>query len=637
MESLFRGYVPTRDKKCLVSFKGKTSAELNTYEQVKNLPEYAGILAENAVLIDIDDMEQSEIMMQIVEDMQLRCRVYQTSKGKHFLFRNDRIERCKTKTKLACGLVNIDIKIGSRNSYSILKFAGKDRPILYDIFEDEEYENVPKWLVPVSGVPDFSRMEEGDGRNQTLFNYILTLQSADFSVEEIRETIRIINKYILADKLSDSELETILRDEAFSKPTFFKNGTFLFDKFAIFLRNQCHIIKVNGMLHVYRDGIYVSGSKEIESDMIRFIPGLNRAKRQEVLAYLDILIKEDTPISPANYIAFRNGIYDLNTDSLLEFTPEIVVHNKIPFDYEPGIYNELADRTLNKIACGDPAVRALLEEAVGYCFYRRNEGLRKSFILIGERQNGKSTYLAMVQHLLGEENVSSLDLKELGDRFKTAEIVGKLANIGDDIEDEFIVNPAIFKKLVTGNPITVERKGFDPFPFSNYAKLLFSANDIPRIKDKSGSVMSRLVIIPFNATFSKEDPDFDPFIKYKLIQDEPTKYLIRLGIEGLKRILKNQEFTRSERVEQELKEYEEDNNPILLFFSDLEEEEVLNEPTARVYMKYKEFCIANGYTPMTHTSVTQQVKKRYRVNVRQKKVNGKKYRVFVREDEKEKK
>ena len=109
----------------------------------------------------------------------------------------------------------------------------------------------------------------------------------------------------------------------------------------------------------------------------------------------------------------------------------------------------MADKTLNKIACDDPAIRALLEEAIGYCFYRRNE-LGKAFILTGDKSNGKSTFLSMVQTLLGDENIASLDLKELGDRFKTAEMFGKLANIGDDIGDEFIANPAIFKKLVTG-------------------------------------------------------------------------------------------------------------------------------------------------------------------------------------------
>ena len=72
---------------------------------------------------------------------------------------------------------------------------------------------------------------------------------------------------------------------------------------------------------------------------------------------------------------------------------------------------------------------------------------------------------------------------------------------------------AMFKKIVAGNRIKAERKGQDPFEFNPYIKLLFSANDIPRMKDKTGAVLRRLVIIPFNAHFTSDLPDYDPEIK----------------------------------------------------------------------------------------------------------------------------
>ena len=87
-------------------------------------------------------------------------------------------------------------------------------------------------------------MDAGDGRNQALFNYILTLQSADFEKEEAREVLRKINTYVLKEPLSDEELEVIMRDEAFNKPLFYKGTTFLFDKFAVFLKNNHHIIRL---------------------------------------------------------------------------------------------------------------------------------------------------------------------------------------------------------------------------------------------------------------------------------------------------------------------------------------------------------------------------------------------------------
>ena len=626
----FKGFVETKNKKCIEKFKGRT--EFKTFEQVQSLPEYAGILATETILIDIDDSETSEILFKVVKEYALTCRVYKTSRGKHFLFKNSGVPTNKTGCKLAIGLT-ADIKIGTRNSYEVLKHNGKQREILYDTAENEEAQPLPRWLFPIKSNMEFLNMETGDGRNQSLFNYILTLQSNDFSVEEARETIRIINKFVLKVPLADDEIETILRDDAFKKPVFFMGSTFLFDKFATFLKNNHHIIKINNQLHIYKNGIYISGLAEIEAEMIKHIPQLNRAKRTEVLAYLDILIRENTKAEDANLIAFANGLYNIVDDSFVEFTPEHIITNKIRWDYNPEAYSELADKTLDKIACGDQAIRALLEEAIGYCFYRRNE-LGKAFILTGDKSNGKSTFLSMVQTLLGEENIASLDLKELGDRFKTAEMFGKLANIGDDIGDEFIANPAIFKKLVTGERVSAERKGQNPFEFNNYSKLLFSANNIPRIKDKTGAVQKRLTIIPFDARFTADDPDFNPYIKHLLKTDEVMQYLINLGIAGLKRVLTNRHFTSSSKVQKAMDEYEENNNPILGFFKECEAEDfqIGNEPTNKIYKRYQEYCLANSLQSMSNIEFSKQVNRILNMKVVNKTIQNKKYRIFVPAD-----
>lgn len=626
----FKGYVETKNKKCIEKFKGRT--DFKTFEQVQSLPEYAGILAAETILIDVDDFEASEILFKVVKEYALTCRVYRTSRGKHFLFKNSGVPTNKTGCKLAIGLT-ADIKIGTRNSYEVLKYDNQNREILYDTAENEEAQQLPRWLFPVKSKMEFLNMETGDGRNQGLFNYILTLQSNDFSVEEARETIRIINKFVLKVPLSDDEIETVLRDDAFKKPVFFMGSTFLFDKFATFLKNNNHIIKINNQLHIYKNGIYISGLAEIEAEMIQHIPGLNRAKRTEVLAYLDILIRENSKAEDANLIAFENGLYNIVDDSFVEFTPEHIITNKIRWKYNPEAYSELADKTLNKIACNDPQIRALLEEAIGYCFYRRNE-LGKAFILTGDKSNGKSTFLSMVQCLLGDENISSLDLKELGDRFKTAEMFGKLANIGDDIGDEFIANPAIFKKLVTGERVSAERKGQNPFEFNNYSKLLFSANNIPRIKDKTGAVQRRLTIIPFDARFSADDPDFNPYIKHLLKTDEVMEYLINLGIAGLKRVLLNRKFTGSTKVQKAMDEYEENNNPIIGFFRECEDEEfqIENEPTNVVYKRYQEYCLTNSLQPMSNIEFSKQVNRILNMRVENKWLNGKKHRIFIKNE-----
>lgn len=625
MDRLFIGYVKLNGKKCAQKLK---DASYLTLKQARKLDGYGGVLAADTILVDVDNEAQSEKLMDIVEAEQIACMVVQTTRGKHFYFEGyPRGTKCRTHARLAIG-IDADIKVGSKACYGALKVDGIEREVIYDIYEDEEYDELPCWLRPVQWSPDFADMGEGDGRNQSLFNYILTLQGEGFSHDEARATLSVINRHMFDKPMSQQELEVVYRDDAFAEDVFYNKGTFLFDKFAEYLKNEHRIVKIGHTLHVYRDGVYVSGNLLIENAMIRHLPMLSKAKRTEVLNYLDVLIQDEAPAADADYIAFANGVYDLKTGSLVPFSPEFVITNKIPWEYDPTIWSELADKTLRRLACDDQGIYDLLEEVIGYLFYRRNE-LRKSFILLGDKANGKSTYLDMLKTLLGDGNTSALDLSELGERFKTAELFGKLANVGDDIGDEFIANPAVFKKLVSGDRVNAERKGQDPFDFSSYAKLLFSANSMPRIRDKTGAVLDRIVLVPFKAQFSKDDPDFDPYIKYKLRSPEVMSHLINVGLKGLERVLANRSFTMPEAVEVELEAYAVANNPVLDFFRETPVDEVVNESTASVYDDYVSYAIRNNMKPLGQNEFTRQANKYYGLTSKTVRVNRKRVRLFV--------
>lgn len=625
---IYKGYIPTNNKAPLTKYKG--GKNLLTLDDVKDLPEYAGVLADDVILIDIDDKEQSDILMQIIEDKQIDCIVRLTSRGRHFLFRNTEIDKCGTGKKLACGL-EADIKIGKNNGTQILKFGGEERFIEWDT-EGRELQEIPKWLFPLNSSVDFFNMEEGDGRNSTLFSYILTLTSAGFSKDEARECIEIINKYVLRDPLSEDELEVILRDEAFPADTFFDGKKFLHNNFAEFLKNNDSIKRIYGQLHVYRDGVYVSGTREIQRAMIKHIPTMKDTQRSEVLKYLDLICEPTNPDNNANLIAFKNGLFNIVSGELREYSPEVVITNKIPWEYDPDAYSELANKTLDKIGCGNHDIRALLEECIGYCFYRRNE-LSKSFMLTGGGSNGKSVFLDMVKNVLGEGNYSALDLNELDERFSVATMAGKLANIGDDISDEFLQGRAVanFKKLVSGNQVKAEIKN-DPniFFMKPTVKLLFSANDIPVMKDRTGAVLRRMIIVPFDAKFSKNDPDYDPYITWKLKDEQVMKYLIRIGVEGLRRVLENNGFTESKEVTEELEEFELRNNPILSFIKDTPIEAILNQPTKEVFRMYKVYCVEKGFLEMTQPNFSRELNRRLDITVKRVRINGELTGIYVR-------
>lgn len=627
MNQLYKGYTKNSGKKPIDKIKGVK--DFRTFEEVKKFDSYGGVLADDAILIDIDDSDQSEILMNIIEKYDLNCQVIQTSRGRHFTFKIPEgvsIRNGTSKT-LACGLI-ADIKTGEKNAVECLKINGEARFIEWEYLDDVPCE-LPRWLYPVNTNKDFINT---DCRNTDLFEYILVLQQQlAMSPDECRQTIRIINDFVLSEPLEESEIETILRDESFEKPIFFDGKKFLHDKFASWLKMQHHIKRINGQLHVYRDGVYVPGYRNIESIMIQAFPTSKDTQRRETLKYLELLCVDNTKVADGRYIAFKNGIYDITTGTLSDFNPDIVITNLIPWNYDSATYSEIADKTLNKLAVNDESIRSLLEECIGYCFYRRNE-LSSSFFLTGEKSNGKSTFLQMLQDVLGVENFSALGLEELDERFTPATMFGKLANIGDDISDEFLQGKSIahFKKLVSGNVIKAENKGQELYFYKPYVKLIFSANQIPRTKDRTGAVLRRMVIIPFLATFSKSDPDYDPYIAWKLKDEEVMKYLVRIGIEGLKRVIENAGFTKSDKAVKELNEYNEFNNPILLFINEVEESDILNQETKYVYSMYEVFCNDNGFQQMGKIAFSREIKKKLNCQIIDRKINGKKVRVFLR-------
>ena len=626
----FKGYVIGKGKQAIMKVK---NVQLLSWDAVQRYRSFGTILNQYFVDISFDTNERSQKFWDMAEKNNWKCLIFENLENGHIhsiwrIPNNWKFKDGRDK-KLAVGLI-ADIHSGS--TYIPLRVDGVDR--FPPSFEPDDIDEVPVELFPVNTTINLEGLQEGDGRNEELFRYILILQSQlGLDEELIRKVLYNTNYFIFQEPLSDDELEVILRDEAFQKPVFFCDKTFLFDRFATWLKNTYHVVKINNQLHIYQNGIYVEG-ENLGTVIRENIPNIKKNQKAEVFDCLRD-ITECKAQADARYIAFRNGVLDIVTGQMQPFSPDLVITNQIPWDYNPEAYSELADDTLNKLACGDQPIRALLEECIGYCFYRAND-YKKSFMLTGKGNNGKSTFLDCVKAILGDGNISALDLKELGDRFSTSMMFGKLANIGDDIGDDFLQGSqvATFKKVVSGNRIKAERKGQDPFEFNPYVKLLFSANDIPRMKDKTGAVLNRLVIIPFNARFTKYlpsgeiDPDYNPKIRYELVEQSSIEYLIRVGVEGLKRIIENQGFSKSDATEQMAEEYDLMNNPIKGFFAEQEEGYIFRETVQDIFTRYQLYCNDCGIKPETKISFGKTVAEMFQVESKNTRVNGKQVRFY---------
>lgn len=625
-------------------------------EAVQQFPFLLGKIKSTVVMTDYDNPDAFQCRVKIAAELKQHCiAIKSPNKGGHIYWfnKNQTVKVSNSGNKTLLTLSPVDYKCGIKQVKSTGEIKAADnygclskpdrtfREVVYcSITESGELDEIPFFDLPLkSGAKhSFLGMGAGEGRQDGLFTYMNPMKAAGFSYEQFKTVAELIEQYVLSEGLGD-EFENAIRVDAWdsiniSSSQFGSGSNFQHNKFAAYLMDKYHIKKINNQLHIFQNGVYVPGSDAIENAMLDEIEGLRKRQRNEVLDFMMLRCKNCEPCS-FDHIAFNNGIYNIETDTLEPFSPDFIITNKIPWDYNPDAKSELVDTVLNKLSCNDKEIRYLLEEAAGACLYRSNTlGGGKMVILLGDKANGKSTYIDMLKAMLGSYNYSTLDVSELGDRFSTAMMFGKLANLGDDISDGYHADASQLRKIVTGNTLKAERKGQDPFDFTPYCTMLFSANVIPRINDPTGATQRRLLIVPMKANFSKADPDYDPAITYKLQQKECIEYFIQLAITGLAEVLNRKSFTEPKKVQDELDTYAKENNPLLAFIDECEvEKDIINEPTKEVFKRFEVFCAENGFKPMSKTTFSKRINSILGTRCKDKRLpDGKKGIVFEWDD-----
>lgn len=617
--------------------KGKESKKplnnkLYAYEEVCNDVNYGAQCQDGVIDLSFDDINLFDQILNICEELNITTYALYSPHGGHTYWKYDKHSKNGKDIILSCG---VKADIHSKGTYIPLKCDGIERKEVYDNITD--IPQLPDWLLPTKSDQDLWQMKDGDGRNDALSKHVFAISKNKLSEDQIKNIFLIINKYILADKLEDSELNTILRPETFQKISiasyFDEDGKFIPNEFARQIIENHNVIYTNGQLCIYdhERGFYDPNTKLIKHTMINVFNNISMTRRNEVYDYLKIE-SPDREQSSRRYILFKNGVYDLADKKLLPHSPEYVISNQIPWNYNPDAYDELVDKTLDKLSCNDNEIRTLIEECIGYCFYRDSK-LGKCFIFTGEKNNGKSTFIFMLNTLLGDDNYSSIDITNLARELDIASLANKLANIKDDIADNYMdgLNVSLFKQVATGNRCRGKFLYDNPFDFYPYATLIFSANNIPRIKDPTGAVTKRMIIIPFNAVFTKNDPDYDPFINEKLCRPECMEYLVKLGVNALLNVIMRNGFSECAAADKEIDEYRIDNDSVLSFIQEYGEENIENQPIATIYIAYELHCSRNGLKPTTQIMMSKKIKTALGYEVKRSRVNGKLYSIYVKE------
>lgn len=387
-----------------------------------------------------------------------------------------------------------------------------------------------------------------------------------------------VSQLHIKNKFNKEEYLKAEKEIKFNKMAFYDDNKFLHDTFGDYLINKYNIVKIEKRLYMYQEGSYISCEDALGSFIVNLIPNLSMNKKREVKDYIKDKAK-DVEEADEKYICLENGIVNIKDLTLKEHTTKIVTRNKIKYSYYEQKQNNEIDTIMNNLAVNDKEVVQLLYEMIGYCLYR-GMPFQKVFILVGNGANGKSTLLNMITKLLGEENVSHVDLKEIaGNRFGKSELYGKLANIADDCSASYLDDTSVMKRITGESYTSIEFKNQNSFSAKINTKMILSYNTIPRMNDTTDGLTRRLVIIPLNAVFKKEKKNYDPFISEKLKKKENLEYVLYKSIQAINKVLKEKEFTVPEQIKKATEEYVRENNPVANFLYEVYENEDISSTT----------------------------------------------------------
>ncbi len=361
----------------------------------------------------------------------------------------------------------------------------------------------------------------------------------------------------------------------------------------------------------YRGGVYqpiheMEAQRMVRDKMLPSETKMNQitdAERQWRL----LIRKEIRELNANPFILnVRNGLYNVLDDVLSEHSPEYYSTIQLNVNYDASSDCPMFKEFLLDSMGGDREQVALLQEMLGYFLVPVNSA-QKCFVIVGAAGAGKSVLLRVLNELLlGKENVSNVSWQALNERFKTAELFGKLANIFADLPTKNIDDNGIFKALVGEDYLTVEKKNKDPFSFQSNARLLFSCNSIPKnYGDRSDGFYRRLIIVRFNHTVPVEQRDPHLLDKFRAEADG----IFLFALEGLRRLMKeNYVFCETEINKAELQQYREESDSVLSF---VKENCLLGAGyevgSTDLFNCYKAYCEECGLKPFSQKVFVSQI------------------------------
>lgn len=582
-------------------------------DQHESFKDAGWVLNENDLVVDIDVLPKETIEKLIVY-FNINTQIVWTDRGAHFYFKKP--EGFKGAKRICPLGFEVEYKHIDNTKAVTIKRNGQ----LREIKNEGIREDLPDIFSVDSRYNDLLGMSNGEGRNTALFKH--RAKVAKFI--EWLKILSFINDYIFEEPLPLEEFQSITRDVQITAE---KGNEY---NIAGYLLNELDYLRYGGKYYFKEtDEEYSDDEKLLRKKVYEMVGETTTRYVDEVIKQMQYRCRE-VPHETIFKIKFKNGylyngeFFDLITE---DFSPY-----KINIDYNPAAEPvKVVDDYINLLTNDDEDYRNLLLEVLSHTLIVDPEFKRllaKFFIFEGKGGNGKGTLLQIIKSILGSENVSGMSISELTDERYLSAFKGKLANLGDDLQDQAIDAKAmkILKNISTCDYISSRElyKNAEQMYFTG--SLIFTSNHSIKSWEKGESYKRRVLWLPMFTKVKKKDPLFIT----KLTCEKAIEYWIKLIVEGYKRLYKQKVFTTSNVVIKHNEKYHMENNPAQEFLLDYEKKDIVEQPVKEIYDAYEEWCEDNGIkAKSTNKMIRETIEEVFQLESRAKRVNGKVTKCFM--------
>lgn len=361
--------------------------------------------------------------------------------------------------------------------------------------------------------------------------------------------------------------------------------------------------------YIYNHGVY---EEDIHGNRLKYqIQKLlyrDCIKSNTIQAIYNLLISQpqvhrkfsDLNNQPSHWVNFLNGYYDVLTNKMIEHDAKYLSINQIAFNYYPERKQDIlgGGETIKKylsISLPDKEEQMTFWQYMGYCM-TTDTRFQKFLTFKGQDGTGKSIAVSLIQYIVGQNNCSCVSLQDLNKRFYPTALYGKLLNACADIPSIRMESDDIIKKATGEDSMLYEKKGQDPMQFFSYAKLLFSANKIPKYSgDKSNALYRRMLILEMNHIIPENQKDRS--LKEKLFRE--ADYAIHMAMIALRKLFEDEHFTESNHSLMCVEKLRQSSDSVQAFLAEkTQRKDKASIMRSRVYEAYVQFCEDYGREPL---------------------------------------